>query len=115
MGVTIAGSKAHPAHFQRRYAERGIDITGAAALDLAGSGCLEQAVEPEVVIEPDTYNETRTLQPQHILRLRLILLGVEIGRHEANRFDQVAAHRLGQAAQIGGRGDDLNTVLCPHR
>ena len=105
MCVTVARSDGDAANLQRCDAERGIDIAGAAALDVACRlDALEQAVEPEIVIEPDAHDEARILQPHYVLRLGLILLGVEVGRHEAGRLDAVAADGLGQAAQIGRRG-----------
>ena len=115
MRVTITGSNGDATHLERCDSERSVDIAAAAPLDIARGGRLEQAVEPEVVIKPDAHNEPRILQPQHILRFWLIFLGAEIGRYQADRIDEVAAYRLGQAAQISRRGNDVNKVLRPRR
>ena len=49
-------------------------------------------------------------EPQHVLRLWLIVLGVEIGGDEAHRLDEIAAHGLREAAQIRGGGDHASRV-----
>ena len=115
MRMTVARADAHPAQFQHRDGERSIDIAGAAAADLAVGGLREQAIDPQVVVEPDAHQHARILQPQDILRLRLIFLGVHVRRDETDRRDPVAAHGLGQAAQVGRRGDDLDALAAPDR
>ena len=55
------------------------------------------------------------LEAQHVLRLGLIFLGVHVRRNEAHRRDPVAAHGLGQAAQVGRGGHDLEAVLRKSR
>src|SRR3977135_23380 len=47
MRVTIAGSNGDAPHLERCDSERSVDIAGAASLDIARGGRLEQAVEPE--------------------------------------------------------------------
>jgi hypothetical protein len=98
MCVTIAGSNGNATNLQRCDSERSIHISRAAPFDVAFAGRFEQAVEPEIVIKPDTHNEPCILQPHDILRFRLIFLSVEIGRYQADRIDEVTAHCLGQTA-----------------
>jgi hypothetical protein len=103
------------AHLECCDSEGAVDIGYATPLDVGLCGCLQQAVEPNVVIEPDAHDEPCILQPKNVLRFRLIVLGIEIGRHQAERVDQIAAHRFGQTAQIGGRGNYLNPIATPRR
>ncbi len=113
MRVTVAGPDGDATHLQGRNSPGSIDVTRAAPPEFAGSRRLDQAVEPQVVVQPDTHDEPSILQSHDVLRLRLIFLGVEIGRHEADGLDEVAANGLGQATQIRRRGNDADTIASP--
>jgi hypothetical protein len=51
--VAITRANAHPTNLEHRNAERGIDITGAAAAKVEIIGLREQPIEPQIVIEPN--------------------------------------------------------------
>ena len=57
MRVTIARSKADAAHLQCRDSVRRVDIGWASPLDVGLCGCLQQAVEPKVVIKSNTHDQ----------------------------------------------------------
>ena len=96
MGMAVAGADAHPAQFQHRDGERGIDIARPAAADVGLAGLREQAIEPQIVVEPDAHEHARILQAQDVLRLGLIVLGVHVRRNETDRRDPFAADGLGR-------------------
>ena len=64
MGMTVAGADAHAAKLQHGNGERGIDIAGAAAADLGLAGLRKQAIDPQIVVEPDAHQHARVLQAQ---------------------------------------------------
>ncbi len=111
MGMAVAGADAHPAKLQHGNGERSIDIAGAAAADLGLAGLCKQAIDPQIVVEPDAHEQARILQAQDVLRLGLIVLGVHVRRNETHRRDPVAADGLGETAQIGRGGHDLDAIL----
>ncbi len=82
MGMAVAGADAHAAQLQHGDGERGIDIAGAAAADLRSAGLRQQAVDPQIVVEPDAHEQARILEAQDVLRLGLIVLGVHVRRNE---------------------------------
>ena len=51
------------------------------------------------------------LEPQHVLRLGLIVLGIHVRRDETDRRNPIAAHGLGQAAQISRGRHHLDAIL----
>ena len=95
--------------------ERGIDIAGAAAADLGLAGLRQQAIDPQIVVEPDAHEQARILEAQDVLRLGLIVLGVHVRRNETHRRDPLAADGLGEAAQVGRGGHDLDALLRKSR
>ena len=57
MGMAVAGTDAHPAKLQHGYGKRGIHIGRAAAADLRPAGLHQQAVDPQIVVEPDAHEQ----------------------------------------------------------
>ena len=55
------------------------------------------------------------LESQHVLRLGLIVLGIHVRRDETYRRNPIAAHGLGQAAQIGRGRHHLDAILRKSR
>ena len=111
MSMAVAGTDAHPAKLQHSDRKRSIDVSRAAAADLRSASLHQQAIDPQIVVEPDAHEQLRLLESQHVLRLGLIVLGVHVRRDETDRRDPIAAHGLGQAAQIGRGGHDLDAIL----
>jgi len=109
--VAVARPDTHAGEFQHRNAGRGIHIGRSPPADLRSHKPCQQAIEPQIVIEPDAHEEARSLQAQKVLRLGLIVFRVHIAGNEAGGGNAVPAHRLGQTAQIGGRGDDGDRIL----
>ena len=61
MSMAVAGADAHPAKLQHGNGERGIDIGRAAAADLGPAGLRQQAIDPQIVVEPDAHEQARML------------------------------------------------------
>ena len=59
MGVAVAGADAHPAKLQHSNGKRSIDIAGAAAADLRSASLCQQAIDPQIVVEPDAHEQLR--------------------------------------------------------
>ena len=111
MGVAVARPHAHAAKLEHRDAARGIDVERAAAGNLGASGLREKAISPEVVVEPNPYEQARRFEAQHVLRLRLIALDVDRWRREVDRRDAVAADRFDEALEVARRRDDRDALL----
>ena len=88
-----------------------IDVDRAAAADLGPGGLCQQAVGPQVVVEPDAHEHACIPEAQNVLRLRLVLLGIHCRGSEARRRDALAADGLDETAQVGGGGHDVDAVL----
>src|SRR5262249_23639570 len=101
--MTVTRADAHSAQLQHGYRKRGIDIGRAAAADLRPTDLRQQAVNPQVIVETDAHEQARLLEAQRILRLWLIVLGVQPRRNTAACRDPLPADRLGEAAQVGRR------------
>ena len=111
MRVAVARPDAHPAQLEHRDAARCIDVERAAAGDLRAAGLRQQAVGPEVVIEPDPHEQARGFEAQHVLRLRLVSFDVDRRRREVHRRDAVAADRFDEALEVARRRDDRDALL----
>jgi hypothetical protein len=114
--VTVRGPEARAAHIEHGDRERGVDVrtfptTDGARNALSEGGLGQKPIEPRIEVEADPHHHARILQPRHVLRLGLILLGVEIGRNEAGHRDALTANCASKARQIGRRGDNVQTLL----
>ena len=95
--------------------ERGIDIAGAAAADLGIAGLRQQAIEPQIVVEPHAHHACA-----HSSGAGRPAAWADSPRHPCSAERDwsprpVAADGLGEAAQIGRRRHDLDAVLRQSR
>jgi hypothetical protein len=88
------------------------DVERTAAGNFRTVGLRQKAVGPEVIIEPDSHEQVRRFEAQHVLWLRLIGLDVDRRRRQVDRGDAVAADRFDEAAQVTRRRDNRDTLLC---
>jgi hypothetical protein len=79
---------AHPAAAKRAHVE------------LSERGLRQQSVEPQIEIEPNPYDDARVPQSHNVLGLCLILLGIDVGRHQVRDLDALPADCFGKAAQV---------------
>src|SRR5262249_44706435 len=111
VGMPVTGADAHSAQLQHGYRKRRIDIGRTASADLRPPDLRQQAIDPQVIVETDTHQQLRLLETQRILRLWLIVLGVEARRNKADGHDTIPADSLGEAAQVSRRRHYLYAVL----
>jgi len=75
----------------------------------------EQPIHPQVVICADSQDQRRFVQAIEIARLRLVFLGVDIGWHDADDANLVAADYLGKTFEIVRRGDNADPLVREDR
>src|SRR5262245_24448370 len=110
VGVPVARPDGEAAHFEGGNPERRVDVAGRAAADVA-AGLGEQPVEPEIEVEPDPHHGLGALHARQVLRLGLVLLGIEAWRNKTRDGHSVAADCFGEASQIARRGNDGEALL----
>ena len=64
VSMTVAGTHAHATKLQHGDGERGIDIARTAASQLGLAGLRQQAIEPQIVVEPDAHHHAGASQPR---------------------------------------------------
>ena len=103
MSMAVPGPTLIAAQLQHGDGERRIDIAGAAAAQCRAAGLRQQAIDPQIVVEPDAHEQARMLQTQDVLRLGLIVLGVHARRNETTattRSPPTASVRLRRSVVV---------------
>src|SRR4029077_18557840 len=62
MRVAVARTDAHPAKLQHSNRKRSIDVSRAAAADLRSTSLGQQTIDPQIVVEPDAYEQPCLLE-----------------------------------------------------